>query len=73
MLGGDIGLLEKITSTSTLAADSMPWSGLQEGRGRGIRGDPHGRWMVLWDLMLGTGKALVLNDLHLWVLAEVLL
>ena len=42
-------------------------------RGRGFGGDPHGRWMVLWDLMLGPGEDPVLNDLPLWELADVLL
>ena len=30
-------------------------------------------WMVMWDLMLGTGEAPVCNDLLLWDLAELLL
>ena len=43
----DVGLLAAIASALALTADTMPWSGLQEGRGRGFGGDPHGRWMVL--------------------------
>ena len=62
--GVDIGLLAAIASTSVLTADSVPWSGIQEGRG--FRGDPHGRWMVLWEIILGPGEVLVLNDLPLW-------
>ena len=37
---------------SELTVDTVPWSVLQEGRGRGFGGDPHSRWMMLWDLML---------------------
>ena len=58
---------------SVLTADAVPWAGLQEGRGRGFGGDPHGRWMMLWDLMIEPGKSAVFNDLPLWELAEVLL
>ena len=70
---GDVGLLAAIASTSVLTADAVPWSDLREGRGRGFGGDPHGRWMVLWDLMLGPSEAPVLKYLPLWDLAEVLL
>ena len=35
----------------------MLWSGLREGRGRGFGGYPRGSWMVLRDLLLGTGEA----------------
>ena len=58
---------------SALTADAVLWSGLREGRGRVFGGDPHGRWMVLWDLMLGPGDAPVLNGLPLWEMTEVLL
>ena len=51
---------------SVLTADAVPWAGLQEVRGRGFGGDPHGRWMMLWDLMIEPGKSAVLNDLPLW-------
>ena len=71
--GDDVGLLAVIAPTSALTADAVPWSGLREGRGRGFGGDPHGRRMVLLDLMLGPGEAPVLNDLPLWDLVEVLL
>ena len=70
---GDVGLMAAIASVSVLTADNVPWSDLREGRGWGFGGDPHIRWMVLWDLMLGQGEAPVLNDLPLWELAEVLL
>ena len=75
-VGGDfdyIGLLVDIASTSELMANALTWSGLWEGRVRGFRGDPRRRWMMLRNLMLGTSKAPVLNDLPLWELAEVLL
>ena len=45
--GGDVGMLVSIASMSELTADAMPWSGIWEGRGRGVWGDPHSRWMVL--------------------------
>ena len=48
-------LLAAISSTLALTADAVQWSGLREGRERGFRGDPRGRWMVLRDLMLGPG------------------
>ena len=71
--GDDIGLLTAIASTLALKADDVPCSGLREGKGWGFGGDPHGRWMVLWYLMLGPGKAPLLNKLPLWDLSEVLL
>ena len=71
--GGDIGLLAAIASTLALTDDAVLWSGLREVRGHGFGGDPHSRWVVLWDLILRPGEALVLNDLPLWDLAEVLL
>ena len=66
--GGYVGLLEAITATSALTDDAVLWSSLWEGRGQGFGGDPHGRWMVLWDIMLGPGEAPVLNTLPLWEL-----
>ena len=69
----DVGLLAAIASTSALTADAVPWLGIWGGRGCGFGGDPCGRGMVLRDLMIGTGKAPVLNDLPLWDMAEVLL
>ena len=63
--GGDVGLLAAIATTSVLTTDAVPWSGLREEMGKGFGGDPHGRWMLLWDLMLGPGEVLVLNDLPL--------
>ena len=71
--GGDVGLLAAIASMSTLTYYAVLWSGIQEERGQGFGVDPHRRWMVLWDLMLGPRESPVLNDLHLWYLAEVLL
>ena len=56
----DVGMLAVIASTSALTADAVPWSGLWEGKGRGFGDDPRGRWMVMKDLMLGPGEALVL-------------
>ena len=56
-----LATMTKIASTLALTADTVQWSGLREGRGQGFGGDPHGRWMVLWDLMLGPGEAPVLN------------
>ena len=69
----DVGLLAAIASVSLLTADAVPWSGIQKGRGWGFGSDPQGRWMVLWDLMIGPDKAPFLNDLPLWDLSEVLL
>ena len=71
--GGDVGPLAAIVSTLALMDDDVLWSGLQEGKGRGFQGDSHGRWLVLWDLMLGPSEAPVLNELTLWDLKEVLL
>ena len=73
MWGGDVGLLAAISSTSALTADDVPWSGLHDGRGSGLGDDPHGRWMVIWDLMLGPEKDPVFNHPNLWDMAEVLL
>ena len=69
----DVELLSDIASTSALTSDAVLWSGPQQGRGKGFGGDPHGRWMVLRDLIIGPSEALVLNDLPLWELVEVLL
>ena len=73
--GLDLALvtMTKIFSTLALTADAVPWSGLWDVMGKGYRGDPQVRWMVLYGLMLGHGEAPVLDYLHLWDLAEVLL
>ena len=63
--GGDIGLMASIASTFALTADAVPWSGLRGGRGKGFGGDPHIRWIVLWDIILCPGEAPMLNDLFL--------
>ena len=65
--------MTNIVSSSALTADAVTWSGLWEGMGRGFGGYPHGRWMMLWDLILGPVEALVLNDPSLWELEDLLL
>ena len=53
----DVGMLAAITSTSEITADAVPWSGLQEGRERGLGGDPRSWCMVMRYLMLGPDEA----------------
>ena len=55
--GGDVGLLAAIESTSALTVDAVTWSGIREVREQGFGGDPHGRWMVLWELILEAENA----------------
>ena len=71
--GCEIGLLAAIASTLALTSDAVSWSGLREVRGELFGGDPHGGWVVLWDLILRPVEAPFLNDPVLWDLAEVLL